>query len=337
LNSEIRLAALGRWNSLTKPPGSLGRLEDAVVRLAMQQGTASPSLGRKTMYIFCGDHGVTAEGVSAYPSEVTRQMMLNFVAGGAAISVLCRQTNMQPVIVDAGVKGPPVEGVRNLRIGEGTANFAVTPAMTREQAGQAIDAGRRLASEETEDIRGVGEMGIGNTTSASALLCAFTGIAPEEATGPGTGLAPEGVRRKSEVIARALALHRPDANDPVGVLASVGGFEIAMMAGFLIGSAAQRVPVMMDGFITCAAALVARAIDPAVMDNLHFSHCSAEPAHARMLESLDAKPLFDLAMRLGEGSGAALGISLLDHALALYHGMATFEQAAVSGPDGKAD
>ncbi|MDX1980719.1 MAG: nicotinate-nucleotide--dimethylbenzimidazole phosphoribosyltransferase [Bryobacteraceae bacterium] len=336
-SNDIRRAVEQRWNSLTKPPGSLGRLEEAITRLAIQQGTPNPSLDRKAIYLFCGDHGITAEGVSAYPGEVTRQMMLNFVHGGAAISVLCRRMNIRTVIVDAGVKGEPVEGTLNHRIGEGTRNFALEPAMTREQAQRALDAGAAIAHANSEDIRAAGEMGIGNTTSASALLCVLTGADPFDAAGPGTGLAPDGVRRKAETIARAIAFHKPDPSDPIGVLAQFGGFEIAMMTGLLIASARQRIPVMMDGFISCSAALVAQAIEPAAAGNLIYSHQSAEPAHARMLTALGAQPLFDLAMRLGEGTGAALGISLLEHALALYNGMATFAQAAVSGPDAKAD
>ena len=330
-SSEIRQAAEARWNSLTKPPGSLGRLEEIITRLAVQQGKARPQLRRKSLYVFCGDHGVTTEGVSAYPSEVTRQMVLNFVAGGAAINVLCRRIGIRTVIVDAGVKGEPVAGALAHRIGEGTRNFLREPAMTREEAERAIKTGAELAvAGDADDIRAVGEMGIGNTTPASALLCVFTDASPAEAAGPGTGLAAAGVARKVEVIERALALHRPDAGDPVGVLAQLGGFEIAMMAGFLLGSAERGIPVMMDGFISCSAALVACRIEPCVANHLLYSHRSAEPAHARMLVELKATPLLDLAMRLGEGSGAALGISLLEHALALYDEMATFEQASVS-------
>ncbi len=330
-NEELRQTVQARWNSLTKPPGSLGRLEDAVVALALQQGRPRPELARKSLHVFCGDHGVTVEGVSAYPSEVTRQMVLNFVREGAAINTLCRRIGIRTVIVDSGVKGDAVPGALPRKIAEGTRNFAVEPAMTREQAERAIESGVELADwAGREDIRGVGEMGIGNTTPASALLCAFTGVKPQEAAGPGTGLPEAGVARKAEVIERALALHCPDAADPVGVLSQLGGYEIAMMTGFLLGSAEQRVPVMMDGFISCAAALAASRIEPAVLDYLLFSHQSAEPAHARMLRELKATPLFDLSMRLGEGTGAALGISLVEHALALYDDMATFEQAAVS-------
>jgi len=329
-NERLDREITARWNSLTKPPGSLGRLEDAVRCFALQRGLARPTMRRKSMYVFCGDHGVTAEGVSPYPSEVTRQMALNFVAGGAAINVLCRQNNISPVIVDAGINGEPVPGVIGRRIGSGTRNFVVESAMSRDEALRAIESGAKLAATGDDDIRGVGEMGIGNTTSASALLCVFADVDPVEAVGPGAGLTATGVSKKAEVIRKALALHRPDAKDAVGVIAQVGGFEIATMAGFLLGSAERRIPVMMDGFISCAAALVASRIDTGVLDYLLFSHESAEPAHARMLAELRAEPLLRLSMRLGEGSGAALGILLLEQSLALYDGMATFEEASVS-------
>lgn len=319
-----------RWNSLTKPQGSLGRLESLVKAFAMQRGVARPTLSRRSIYVFCADHGVTEEGVSAYPSEVTRQMVLNFVAGGAAINVLCRQFSLKAVIVDAGVKGDPVLGALDCRIGAGTANFAKQPAMGRTDAIRAIERGAQLAATAGDDICGVGEMGIGNTTSASALLCALCDVPPANAVGPGTGLNAAGVRHKAEVIHRSLALHRPDPSDPLGVLAALGGFEIAMMTGFLLGAAEIRTPVMMDGFISCAAALVARAIEPRVMDYLLFSHQSAEPGHTAMLSALGAEPLLTLSMRLGEGSGAALGINLLNQALALYSEMATFQGAVVS-------
>ena len=325
-SADIKHAVEARWNSLTKPAGSLGRLEEIVATLAVQQGKARPELRRKSLYVFCGDHGVTAEGVSAYPSEVTRQMVLNFAAGGAAINVLCRRIGIRTVIVDAGVKGEPVPGALARKIGAGTRNFALEPAMTKQECERAMQIGAELASE-PDDIRGVGEMGIGNTTSASALLCAFTGISPREAAGPGTGLPAAGVAKKAEIIERALALHRPNAADPLAVLSQLGGYEIAMMTGFLLHS---KAPVMMDGFITCAAALVATRIDPGVADYLLYSHRSAEPGHTHMLAELKATPLLDLSMRLGEGTGAALGISLVEHALALYDEMATFEEASVS-------
>lgn len=334
-DAALERAVCGRWNSLTKPPGSLGKLEAAVLRLALAQGTPRPGLLRRSLHVFCGDHGVTAEGVSAYPSQVTRQMALNFVAGGAAINILCAQASITPVIVDAGIAGEPVPGCVACRIGPGTRNFALEPAMTRVEAASAVEAGAALAAacgEARGALHGVGEMGIGNTTSASALLCALTGVAPDDAVGPGTGLTPEAVSKKAGTIRRALALHRPDAADPLSVLAQLGGYEIAMMTGFLLGSAERRIPVMMDGFISCAAALAAVRLSPHAAGYLLYSHQSAEPGHARMLASLGADPLLHLDMRLGEGTGAALAIALLDSALALYDRMATFAQAAIDGP-----
>ena len=338
-DAALAKAVARRWNSLTKPPGSLGKLETAVEQLALAQGILTPSLGRRRLYVFCGDHGVTVEGVSAYPSAVTRQMVINFAAGGAAINVLCRQFGIETVIVDAGVAGDPVPGAVCRKIGAGTRNFAVEAAMTRGEAERAIETGAELAAESGEAggaVHGAGEMGIGNTTSASALLCAFTGAKPEDAVGPGTGLAPEGVARKASIVARALELHQPDAADPVGVLAQVGGYEIAMMTGFLLGSAERRTPVMMDGFISCAAALAAVRMAPEVSGYLLYSHQSAEPGHARLLQALGAEPLLHLDLRLGEGTGAALAINLLESALALYNGMATFVEAAVSDASGNA-
>jgi nicotinate-nucleotide--dimethylbenzimidazole phosphoribosyltransferase len=279
------------------------------------------------MYIFCGDHGVTAEGISAFPSEITGHMVRNFLRGGAAINVLCRHYGIETTIVDCGVDGDCATGAIDCRIARGTANFARCPAMTRSQAEQAIANGAALAGAcaERYDIAGVGEMGIGNTTAASALMCAFCGVSPAEAVGRGAGLDDAGVARKASVVGQALALHASTPNDPVGVLAAVGGFEIATMAGFLLGAAASRLPVVVDGFIAGSAALAAVALDPAVRDALFFAHCSAENAHRAMLAHLGVRPMFDLEMRLGEGSAAAIGISLLEAAIKLYRDMATFQ------------
>jgi len=308
---ETRLRA--RLDSLTKPPGSLGRLEDLVVQLGLVQDTDTPQIGRKAMLVFCADHGVVEEDVSPYPSEVTRQMVANFRAGGAAINVLCRHAGIEPVIVDMGVGKP-------------TRNFSRESAMTRAEAEQALDTG--FAYAERAEILGAGEMGIGNTTSAAALFSAFSGLDPAETTGRGTGLDDAGLTRKIEVIRRALDLHC--STDPMGILAYLGGFEIAALAGLILGAASRRHLVMLDGFITGAAAIVARALAPASLDYVVFSHCSAEKGHRKMLEFLGAQPLLDLNMRLGEGTGAALGISLLESAVNLYREMATFQSAGVS-------
>ena len=319
--TELETRIRRRLDSLTKPRGSLGRLEELAVQVGLIQGTDMPSVGRKAMLLFCADHGVVQEGVSPFPAEVTRQMVENFRSGGAAITVLCRQYGIEPVIVDMGVGRP-------------TRNFTREAAMSREEAERAMETGRQHAAD--GDVLGAGEMGIGNSTSAAALLCAFTGADPPEAAGRGTGLDDAGVARKADVIARALALHRPDPTDGVGVLAALGGFEIAAIAGLILGAsqkrgaAQRRRVVVLDGFISCSAALVVRAIEPAALDCVVYSHCSAERGHRRMLDALSARPLLDLDMRLGEGTGAAIGISLVEAAVRLYREMATFTSAGVT-------
>lgn len=331
-SDEVRARVETRWAGLTKPVGSLGRLESAGTRYACIRDTTEPRLSSKAIYVFCADHGVVAEGVSVYPQAVTVEMMRNFVRGGAAINVLCRMHEVTARIVDIGVAGPKVEGALGYRLAAGTANFAVEPAMSRTVAERAVETGIRLGADAAVhfDIAGVGEMGIGNSTSSAALLAAFAGLSGTEAAGRGTGLDDDGVARKAHVIDRALALHRPDAKDPVGVLASIGGLEIAGIAGFILGAAAHRLPVMLDGFISCAGAVVARALCPAAMRTCLFSHVSAEQAHQRMLDFLDVRPLLALDLRLGEGTGAVLGIHLVEAAVRLLSEMATFEDAQVS-------
>lgn len=309
LESRIR----ARLDALTKPPGSLGHLEDLVVQLGLIQQTETPRVGRKAMMVFCADHGIVEEGVSPYPSEVTRQMVANYRSGGAAINVLCRHGGIEPVIVDMGV-------------GQPTRNFARESAMTIAEAEQALNTGFAHAAQ--AEILGAGEMGIGNTTSAAALFSAFSGLDPIETAGRGTGLDDAGLARKVEVIRRALALH--PSRDPIQILSNLGGFEIAALTGLILGAASRRHLVMLDGFITGAAAMVARAIAPASLDYVMFSHCSAERGHRKMLDFLNARPLLTLEMRLGEGTGAALGIGLLESAVNLYREMATFESAGVS-------
>jgi nicotinate-nucleotide--dimethylbenzimidazole phosphoribosyltransferase len=330
----IERAVLDRWDSLTKPRGSLGRLEDGVVRLAGIQATAMPRIERRAMYVFCGEHGITEEGVSLYPAVVTREMVKNFVRGGAAINVLCRHLAIETFVVDAGVSGPKFEGTIDRRIAEGTKNFAREPAMSQAQARNAIESGILLAQDAAErfDIAGVGEMGIGNTTSASALLCAFAGATPEEAVGRGTGLDDAGLVHKRDVLRAALAKHNCDPADPLALVATFAGFEIAMMAGFLLGAASRRLPVVVDGFISGAAFLIARAFYPAIGSHLFFGHKSAEQGHGRLLTAGET-PLLDLGMRLGEGTGAALAMGLLVSAVSLYREMATFAEASVSGTE----
>jgi nicotinate-nucleotide--dimethylbenzimidazole phosphoribosyltransferase len=320
--TELEERIRRRLASLTKPPGSLGRLEEIALQVGLVQETDMPVVGRKAMLLFCADHGVVEEGVSPFPQEVTRQMVANFRAGGAAITVLCRQYGIEPVIVDMGVGKP-------------TRNFAREPAMSRTEAQHAIEIG--MAHAVDGDLLGAGEMGIGNSTAAAALLCAFTGADPRDAAGRGTGLDDAGVARKADVIARALALHRPDPADALGVLAALGGFEIAAIAGLIIGAAKSRRVVILDGFISCSAALVVRAMEPAALKCVVYSHRSAERGHRKMLEALGAhgkaRPLLDLDMRLGEGTGAAIGISLVESAVRLYREMSTFESAGVTGAE----
>jgi nicotinate-nucleotide--dimethylbenzimidazole phosphoribosyltransferase len=314
-NPELERHIRARLDSLTKPPGSLGRLESLALQIGLIQQSAMPSIERKAVVIFCADHGIVEEGVSPYPAEVTRQMVANFRAGGAAITVLCRHFGIEPVIVDIGVGHP-------------TRNFAREPAMSRAQAEDAIAVG--MAHAESADVIGAGEMGIGNSTSAAALLSALSGLDPRETAGRGTGLDDTGVTHKVDVIRRALALHGPGLTDPIGVLAALGGFEIAAIAGLILGAAQRRRVIVLDGFISCAGAMVARAIAASSLDYAVFSHRSAERGHRKMLEFLNAQPLFDLDMRLGEGTGAAIGINLVESAVKLYREMATFESAGVA-------
>jgi nicotinate-nucleotide--dimethylbenzimidazole phosphoribosyltransferase len=334
LSPQIAEAAQQRWDSLTKPRGSLGRLESEVSRLAQIQNTAMPHVQRPQMYIFCGDHGITAENVSPYPSVVTREMVRNFVRGGAAINVLCRNLGIETIVIDAGVCGPKIPGVWDRRIAEGTRNFLREPAMSEAQATESVETGIALARQAAEqaDIAGVGEMGIGNSTAASALLCALARVAPEEAAGRGAGLDDSGLEHKRAVIAAALARHRRqvEERDPLNILAVFGGFEIAVISGFLLGAAAHRLPTVVDGFIAGAAFLVAQAFYPEIGRHVFFSHRSAELGHAPLLRIAGASPLLDLNMRLGEGTGAALAISVLRAGVQLYREMATFAEASIS-------
>jgi nicotinate-nucleotide--dimethylbenzimidazole phosphoribosyltransferase len=335
LDGVARDAALARQGRLTKPPGSLGRIEDIAVRLAAMQGRERPTLARPWISVFAGDHGVVEEGVAAYPQAVTRQMLLNFVAGGAAVAVLARETGASLEVVDVGTLAPgPIPGVVWDKAAPGTANFALGPAMTAAQLHQALAAGRRAVERALAagaDVFIGGEMGIGNSTAAAALSCALLGLAGAELAGPGTGLDVHGVARKAKVIDRALALHDPNRLAPLSVLARVSGFEIAALAGAYIACAQAGLPVLVDGFITTAAALAACRLNPTIRDWLLFAHRSAEPGHGRLLDALDANPLLALDMRLGEGSGAAAALPLLRLACALHAGMATFAEAGVSG------
>ena len=328
---------------LTKPPGSLGRLEDLVVQLAGITGRVDSAVDRKAIVVAAADHGVTAQGVSAYPSAVTAQMVANFVAGGAAINVLAAGVGASVTVVDVGVAGPippAVPGAAggrlvSARVRAGTADMTLGPAMTAGETLRAIAIGLELmaiGAISEADVVGLGEMGIGNTTAASAITAVMTGSPPAAVTGRGTGVDDAGRRRKVAAIERAIAVNRPDPADPLGVLAAVGGLEIALLVGVILGAAAARRPVVLDGFITGAAGLVAAGLEPLVGPRLIAAHRSVEPGHAIVLERLGRQPLLDLDLRLGEGSGAALAMSLVDAAVRIRDGMATFESAAVAGP-----
>jgi nicotinate-nucleotide--dimethylbenzimidazole phosphoribosyltransferase len=332
LDSAAMAAAQEHLDRLTKPPGSLGRLEAVVVQLAGITGSAAPRIDRPAVVVFAGDHGVTAQGVSAYPGSVTAQMVANFEAGGAAINVLARAAGARLVVVDVGVAGPG--SATSSRIRAGTRDMTVEPAMTRDEVLAAIAAGRDVVRglvADGCDAVALGEMGIGNTTAASALVAALAGVPPGQVTGRGTGLDDDAVRHKVAVIEAAIARHEPSANDPVGTLAAVGGLEIAALVGAMLAAAEAHIPVVLDGFITGAAALVAAAIAPTLGPRLIASHRSAEPGHRVVLERLRLEPLLDLDLRLGEGSGAALALPLLRASTLLLAEMATFESARVSG------
>lgn len=335
VNAEVVAQAAARQQQLTKPAGSLGRLETVAVQLAGLQGQVKPTLKQIWIAIFAGDHGVVAEGVSAFPQEVTGQMLLNFVSGGAAISVLARQLGAQLEVVDLGTVTPSLNlpGVLHLNVGPGTANFVKGAAMTPAQGELALQAGRdsvlRAKAVGAQLFIG-GEMGIGNTTAASALACALFDCPVAHLTGPGTGLNAEGVSHKAQVIERALALHAAQRGDALQTLFNLGGFEIAALVGAYLAAAQEGVAVLVDGFICSVAALVAVRLNPACREWLLFGHRGAEPGHRHVLESLGAEPLLELGLRLGEGSGAALAVPLLRLACDLHGQMATFAEAAVA-------
>ncbi len=334
-DTELAAKIQHRLDHLTKPRGSLGRLEQIVMQYGLARGQSEIEAPRKSLFVFCADHGIAAEGVSAYPQDVTHQMVLNFLAGGAAINVLCRQSDVDPVIVDMGVNHvfEAGQGIIDRKIGPGTHNFLHQLAMSREEAARSVEAGIALARAAARlhyTLLAVGEMGIANTTSSSAIVAAISGRDPVEVVGSGTGISQEQRNRKAELIARALDHHRPDPKDPLAVLSAVGGFEIGGICGFLLGAAACRTPVVVDGFIASAGALLAAGFAPDVRDYIFLSHESAEPGHQVITECLGVKPLLALAMCLGEGTGAALAMGIIDSALRLYREMATFESAGVS-------
>jgi nicotinate-nucleotide--dimethylbenzimidazole phosphoribosyltransferase len=334
-NQRAAAAAQQMSDMKTKPQGALGRLEELACRLAAARGSAMPQVARKVIVVMAADHGVTAEGVSAYPAEVTPQMVHNFVRGGAGINVLARLAGARVVVVDMGVRGTHDfgAGVISMKIADGSANMAQGPAMSREQAEKAIESGIALAialAEEGLDVIGTGDMGIGNTTPASAIVAALRRVKPAEVTGRGTGIDDVTLARKVKIIERALEVNQPDPSDPIDVLAKVGGFEIGGLAGLILGAASVRVPIVIDGHISGAAALLAARLSPNARGYMIAAHKSVEVGHRLALEELGPPPLFDLGLRLGEGTGAALAMFLVEAAMRVQAEMATFASAGVS-------
>jgi nicotinate-nucleotide--dimethylbenzimidazole phosphoribosyltransferase len=335
LDESAMAAARARQDALTKPRGSLGRLESLSLQLAGITGDPRPRIEHKVILIMAGDHGVVAEGVSAYPQEVTVQMVMNFLSGGAAINAMARHVGARVVVVDMGVAADvaPHPNLVDKKIGRGTANMVQGPAMSREGAVRALLAGSQVVEAELAqglDILGTGDMGIGNTTPSAAIAVAMTGHSPAEVVGRGTGVDDAGLDRKIAAVRRALTVNRPDPADALDVLAKVGGFEIGGLAGAMLAAAAHRRPVMVDGFISTAAAMIAVGLAPQARSYLIPAHRSQERGHRLMLGWLGLEPLLDLDMRLGEGTGAALGISLAEAACKILNEMATFGEAGVS-------
>jgi len=336
LDEEAMTEARARQDMLTKPPGSLGDLEELSVRIAgiMRQGV--PHIERKAIVTMAGDHGVVAEGVSAYPQEVTAQMIDNFINGGAAVNVLARHIGARVVVVDMGVSANlnPHPQLVSRKIAFGTGNIARETAMSWEEALRAVEAGIEVINGEVAnglDVVGVGDMGIGNTTPSAAICAAITGEPVADVTGRGTGIEDEQLKLKVKVIEMALALNRPDPDDAIDVLSKVGGFEIGGLTGVILGAAASSIPVVIDGFIAGASALLACRLCPEVRDYLIAAHLSSEPGHEMILDYLKLKPILDLEMRLGEGTGAALAISIIEAAVKILVEMATFTDAGISG------
>jgi nicotinate-nucleotide--dimethylbenzimidazole phosphoribosyltransferase len=335
LDQRLFARAQLRLDRLTKPMGSLGRLEGLAAQYVMITGEPKPDVPRGAVFTFAADHGVTMEGVSAYPREVTPQMVLNFLRGGAGVNVLARHVGVDVRVVDIGVDYDfgTVTGLISRKVMNGTRNLLSEPAMTRSQAEQAIEVGIELATQATQEgirLIGTGDMGIGNTTPSAAITVAMTGRPVDEVTGRGTGIDDAGHARKVLVIQQAVGLHRPDRTDALDVLAKVGGLEIGGLAGLILGAAASRVPVVLDGFIAGAAALIAVGLQPNCREYLIASHRSVERGHQAILDHLGIKPLLDLELRLGEGTGACLGMSLVCAAIKIYTEMATFDEAGVS-------
>jgi len=339
LDCRLMAIAQERLNNLTKPQGSLGRLEELAKSIVGITRKENPVLKDKVIFTLASDHGVTEEKISAYPKEVTAQMVYNFIKGGAGINVLANHIGARVVIVDMGVacklkiKKSKLKSFEEKKINYGTKNMTKGPAMTKNEAIRSIEAGREVFEKEFKkgiDIAGTGEMGIGNTTASSAITAVFTKKPVEDVTGRGTGINDEILKNKVRVIKKALSVNNPDPSDPMDVLSKVGGFEIGGLAGIILAAASKRIPIVIDGFISGAAALIAFQIQPRVKDYMIASHVSTEKGHKIILDYLGLKPLFDLELRLGEGTGAALGINIVEAATKILTQMATFKSASVS-------
>lgn len=335
VSEDFLAKAQDKLDNKTKPPGSLGRLEEMARRLAAIQEDLSPSTDKKVIFTFAGDHGIVEEGVSLYPKEVTPQMVLNFLRGGAGVNVLARHAGAEVRVVDIGVDFDfePAPGLIIRKIAKGTRNFAKGSAMTREEAVAALEVGIALADRAKQEgisMVGTGEMGIGNTSPSSAIIAALARCSVREVTHRGTGINDAALEKKIAVIQAGLELNNPDPEDPIDVLAKVGGLEIAGIAGLVLGGAANRIPVVVDGFISTAGALIASELHPNVKDYIFAAHSSVEIGHTMMLERIGAKPILDLQLRLGEGTGAALAMGLIEASAKIIKEMATFAEAGVS-------
>jgi len=335
VNPEWYEKAQKRLDNLTKPLGSLGRLEEFAKRLIAIFENNMPVLNKKAIFTFAGDHGVTEEGVSAYPKEVTPQMVFNFLRGGAGINVLARHAGADVIVVDIGVDYDfdDVEGLIHMKVVRGTRNFTKGPAMTKAEALKCIEVGIELASAYSKKgykLLGTGEMGIGNTTPSSAIVAVLAKRPVEDVTGRGTGIGDEALKRKIEIIKKGIEINKPDPSDPIDVLQKVGGAEIGAIAGLILGAAANRIPVVIDGFISTAGALIAYMLKPEIKDYMFAAHKSQEIGHKVMLDAMGLKPILDLDLRLGEGTGAALAMFMIEAGLKIYKEMATFQEAGVS-------
>lgn len=335
VNPELMQKAQTKLDNKTKPPGSLGRLEEFARRVAAIRGTLDPDTGKKVIFTFAGDHGITEEGVTLYPKVVTTQMVFNFLTGGAGVNVLARHAGAEVRVVDVGVDNDfgPLPGVIHRKVARGTKNFAREPAMTMDETLAAMRVGIDLADQcgvENVSMVGTGEMGIGNTTPSSAIIAAISGKPVIGLTHRGTGIDDATLAHKVQVIERGLAVNKPDPSDPLDVLAKVGGLEIAAIAGLVLGCAANSIPVVIDGFISTAGALIASELHPHVRDYIFAAHQSVETGHGFMLDRIGVQPILDLNLRLGEGTGAALAMTLIDAGIKIMKEMATFDEAGVS-------